>query len=169
MKQHPKMFACGTALCLLLSPMGVRGAGVRGAPTEVVPIAGKQADVLAMVTGLRSIVHKKSGFVVRLLEADGSASVAEDPVSLFLVVTNDGTSDWQGHVWELPHGVERVRTLSPTACGVDAAVEVDGPDEPTPSRPIPKRVSRIFHLCFLTADGKLLPKLLFSADAKRAR
>ena len=163
MKQHQKIFACGTALCLLLSPSGASGAS-----TDVVPIEGKQADNLAMVTGVRSIVHKKSGFVVRLLEADGSASVAEDPIALFLVVTNDRTSDWQGHVWRLPHGVERVRTLSLTACGVDANVEVDGPDEPTPSRPSPKGVSRVFHLCFLTADGKLLPKLLFSDDAKRA-
>jgi hypothetical protein len=64
--------------------------------------------------------------------------------------------------------VERVRTLSLTPCGIDASVEVDGPDEPTPSRPSPKHVSRFFHLCFLTADGKLLPKLLFSDDAKRA-
>jgi len=57
--------------------------------------------------------------------------------------------------------------LSPTACGVDASVEVDRPEEPTPSTPSPKRVSRVFHLCFLTAEGKLLPKLLFSDDAKR--
>jgi hypothetical protein len=162
MKQYPRMVVCSTALCLLLSPLAAGGAS-----TEVVPIEGKQADNLAMVTGLRSIVHKKSGFVVRLLESDGSASVAEDPVSLFLVVTNDGTSDWQGHVWLLPHGVERVRRLSLTACGVDASVEVDGPDEPAPARPSPKRVSRVFHLCFLTADGKLLPKLLFSDDPKR--
>jgi hypothetical protein len=163
MKQHPKMFACGTALGLFLSSFGANGTSA-----EVVPIEGKQADVLAMVTGLRSIVHEKSGFVVRLLEADGSASVAEDPTALFLVVANAGTSDWLGHVWRLPHGVERVRTLSPTACGVDASVEVDGREQPTPSRPSPKRVSRVFHLCFLSADGKLLPKLLFSDEPKRA-
>jgi len=163
MKQHPTIFAFGTALCLLLSPLAASGAS-----TEVAPVEGKQADVLATVTGVRSIVHKKSGLVVRLLEADVSASVAEDPIALFLVVTDDGTSNWLGRVWRLPYGVERVRALSPTACGVDASVEVDGPDQPTPSRPSPKRISRVFHLCFLTVDGKLLPKLLFSDDAKRA-
>jgi hypothetical protein len=163
MKQQSKMFACGVALCLFLSSLGANGAS-----TEVVPIEGQRADTLAMVTGLRSIVHKKSGFVVRLLEGDESASVAEDPIALFLVVTNEGTPDLQDHVWRLPHGVDRVRMLSATACGVDASVEVDGPDEPTASKPHPKRVARVFHLCFLTAEGKLLPKLLFTDDAKRA-
>jgi len=139
-------------------------AGANGAGTEVDPIE----NTLAMVTGLRSIVHKKSGFVVRLLEADGSASVAEDPIALFLVVTNDETPDSQEHVWRLPHGVDRVRRLSPTASGVDASVEVDGPDEPTPANQNPKRVPRVFHLCFLSADRKLLSKLLFSVDTKGA-
>ena len=66
MKQHSKMLASSAALCLLLSPLGAHGTS-----TDVVAIEGQQAGTLAMVTGLRSIVHKKSGFVVRLLEADG--------------------------------------------------------------------------------------------------
>ncbi len=165
MKQHShsKVVACGAALSLLLS-----AAGANAAATEVDPIESGRASTLAMVTGLRSIVHKKSGLVVRLLEADGSASVAEDPIALFLVVTKDETPDSQEHVWRLPHGVDRVRRLSPTACGVDASVEVDGPDEPTPGNQNPKRVPRVFHLCFLSADRKLLSKLLFSVDTKGA-
>jgi hypothetical protein len=161
MRQHSKMLACAAALFLFLSAVPANGASV-----EVVPIDGQQANTLAMVTGLRSIVHKKSGFVVRLLEADGSASVAEDPIALFLVVTNDETPAAQEHVWRLPHGVDRVRGLSATACGVDASVEVDGPEEPTPSRQNPKRISRVFHLCFLSSDLKLLSKLRFTDGEK---
>jgi hypothetical protein len=157
MDQDFKMLACAAALGLLLSPMGANGAS-----TEVAPIDGQQASTLGMVTGLRSIRHRKSGLEVRLLEADGSASVAEDPVALFLVVTNDGTSDLQKHIWRLPRGVDRVRKLSETACGVDVSVEVDGPGEPNPGKPSPKPIPRVFHLCFLTANGQLLSKLQFS-------
>ena len=35
---------------------------------------------LALVTGFHRVIHKSSGFDVRLLEADGSASVAWDPI-----------------------------------------------------------------------------------------
>jgi len=164
MKQRWKILAYTGAVGLLLSPLGAYGASV-----EVVPLEGQQANTLASVTGMRSVLHEKSGFVVRLLEADGSASVAQDPIALFLVVTSDGTSNLQGHVWRLPHAVDRVRKLSATMCRVDASVDVDGPAEPIPGKPSPKPVSRVFHLCFLAADGQLLSKLQFSDEAaKRA-
>jgi hypothetical protein len=159
-----KMLACAAALGLLSSPVGANGAS-----TEVAPVDGQRAITLGMVTGLHSIRHKKAGLGVRLLEADGSASVAEDPVALFLVVTNNGTSDLQEQVWRLPHGVDHVRKLSETACGVDVDVEVDGPREPNPGKPIPKPIPRVFQLCFLTANGQLLSNLQFSDGvAKRA-
>ncbi len=86
--------------------------------------------------------------------------MAHDPVALYLVVTNKGTSDLQEHVWRVPRGVARVRRLVETACGADVRVEVDGPGEP-----IPKATQRIFHLCFL-ADGHLAPQLRFSEDTR---
>jgi hypothetical protein len=163
MELRSKTFAFATALGLLLSSQSANGD-----PTEIVPIDGQQASILGMVTGIHSLRHKRSGLEVRVLEADGSASVAEDPIALFLVVTN-GTSDLGEHVWRLPRGVDRVRRLSETACGIDASVEIDGHDEPSPNKPSPKPVSRVFHLCFLTPDGQLLAKVKFSdSAAKRA-
>jgi hypothetical protein len=113
-------------------------------------------SVLGMVTGYHSVAHKASGLAVRVLEADGSASVAWDPVSLFVVVTNNGTSDGEEHVWRLPYGVERVRRLSPTSCGADVQVDVDriGKDEMV----VGWRATT-FHLCFLSPTNALLPKL----------
>ncbi len=112
-------------------------------------------SALAMVTGFHVVVHKASGFQVRLLEADGSASVAWDPVSLFVVVSNNGTSDLQQRVWRLPNGVERVRAITPTACGVDVRVEVDRIKDAM----VVGRDQRTLRLCFLSAQGSLLSRL----------
>jgi hypothetical protein len=113
-------------------------------------------SVLGMITGYHSVVHKAAGLEVRVLEADGSASVAWDPVSLFVVVTNNGTADLEEHVWRLPHGVERVRRLSPTSCGADVQVDVDkiGNGELV----VGSRATT-FHLCFLSPTNAVLPKL----------
>jgi hypothetical protein len=140
---------------------------VRGAPTDVAPEEGSQAAALGMVTGYHSIRLKKSRLVVRLLEADGSASVAQDPIALYLVVTNNGTSDLEEHVWRLPRGVARVRSLKETTCGVDVHVDVDGPGEPTPSEPTAKPVRRVLGVCFLSKDGRLSSKLQFSDAATK--
>jgi hypothetical protein len=113
-------------------------------------------SLLGIITGYHSVVHKASGLEVRVLEADGSASVAWDPVSLFVVVTNHGTSDLIQHVWRVPQGVVRVRSLSPTSCGADVQVDVDkiGKDE----RVVGARAATL-HLCFLSSSNTLLPKL----------
>jgi hypothetical protein len=155
MEKHPKRRAVAVVLAVLLS------ATVARASTDVAPIEGQEASTLGLLTAMRSMRHKKSGLEVRLLEADGSASVAQDPVALYLVVTNNGTSDLQERVWRLPRGVARVRSLSETVCGVDVRVEVDGPGEP-----VPKASQRVLHLCFLT-DGHLASKLRFSEGTSK--
>ena len=121
-------------------------------------------SVLGMITGYHTVVHKASGLEIRVLEADGSASVAWDPVSLFVVVTNHGTADLVEHVWRVPQGVVRVRSLSPTSCGADVQVDVDkvGKDE----RVVGSRATTL-HLCFLSPSNTLLPKLTVTGLAER--
>jgi len=95
-----------------------------------------------------SIRHKRSGFEARLLESDGSASVAKDPISLFLVVANKGTSNLVERTWRVPFGVAKVRNLAVAKCGVGVSVDVDLSDS---NRSTPKSL----RLCFLSAEGKL--------------
>ena len=135
----------------------VLACGFSGVSAAAVEEVAEEANVseLAMVTGFHRVAHKASGFDVRLLEADGSASVAWDPVSLFLVVTNNGTSDNVQRIWRLPRGVERVRGISPTTCGVDVRVDVDRIRDTVVAGTDPK----VLHLCFLADNRTLRPKL----------
>ena len=144
--------------------------GVSAAATEEVAEASNVSE-FARVTGFHRVNHKASGFDVRLLEADGSATVAWDPVSLFLVVTNNGTSEntqppGTQRIWRLPRGVERVRGISPTTCGVDVRVDVDRIKDTV----VAGRDPKVLHLCFLADNRTLRPKLSVtevSAGAKR--
>jgi hypothetical protein len=114
----------------------------------------EQWSALGIVTGFHRVVHKKSGVEIRLLEADGSASVAEDPVSLFLVARKGATSELVERIWRLPQGVARVRRLSATTCGVDVRVDVDVIRE---NNPVPGARQTTLRLCFLAPDLTLLP------------
>jgi hypothetical protein len=124
------------------------------APAEEITEAAGVSE-LAMVTGFHRVIHKASGVDVRLLEADGSASVGWDPVSLFLVVTKIETPDGEQRIWRLPRGVERVRAVSPTTCGVDVRVDVDRVRDTVVVGTDP----RVLHLCFLGENRGLRPKL----------
>lgn len=115
-------------------------------------LEGEEWQALGMITGFHSVVHKKAGLEVRLLEADGSASVAWDPVQLFLGVTNNVTSDLVEHTWRLPLGVERVKGLVATKCGADVRVDVD---RITSDNEVHGTMPRILRLCFLDSKGTL--------------
>ena len=117
---------------------------------------GKDWQALALITGFHSVQNKKAGFHARLLEADGSATVAWDPVALFLVVRSGETPNTVVHTWRLARGVARVRGFVATKCGADVRVDVDRFDsegEGHGTRP------STLHLCFLGADGKLQERL----------
>jgi hypothetical protein len=130
---------------------------------KVEPLKGVEWVSLGMVTGFHSVLHKKSGFEARIIEADGSASVARDPVSLFLVVTNNGTGDRVERFWRLPRTVQRVRRLSATDYGIDIKVEVD---QITENGLVDGTIPKVLHLHFLSVEGKLQTKLRVSETSR---
>jgi hypothetical protein len=123
------------------------------------PLQGDQWKTLALITGFHSVVLKQRRLEVRILEADGSRSVAQDPVSLYLVVTNNGTDDAAERVWRVPRTVSKVRRVLPTACGVEMVVDVDrknvGPV-------MLSTVRSLLELCFLSPVGELQTALTFT-------
>jgi len=121
---------------------------VQGAERDGQLLDSAEWKVLGQITGFHSIQHKKSGFEARLLESDGSASVAKNPISLFLVVTNNRTSDLVERTWRITVGVTKVRSLVAAKCGVDVSVDVDSSDSNRPT-------TKTLRLCFLSSDGKL--------------
>jgi hypothetical protein len=81
-----------TMLVIAVTLMFVRGIEAQaatGSSQEVKPLPA-QWNPLAIITGYHSLVNRKAGLAIRVLEADGSASVADNPVSLFVVATNGG-------------------------------------------------------------------------------
>jgi hypothetical protein len=111
---------------------------------------------LAIVTALHSVSLKTTRLEARVLEADGSASVAENPIMLFLVVSNGGTSDYVGHVWELSKGVSKVRTVKPSACGIELLVDRDVLRDDNRAY---LQEPHVLSLCFLGPDGALADEL----------
>jgi hypothetical protein len=121
-------------------------------------LEGERWQSLGLITGFHSVQHKKSGFEVRVLEADGSASVAWDPIGLYLVVTNNGTSDGVERTWRLQRGVARVKGLLATQCGADIRVDVDRIRDGKAHGTMP----RILRVCFLDSKGSLETRLKVS-------
>jgi hypothetical protein len=122
---------------------------------KIVVVQAERSDAvsyLKMITGYHSVDHKAAHLQVRVLEADGSASVAINPVSLFLVVTNNGTSDEVTYVWRLPKGVAQMRGLVVSECGVDISVAVD---RITDDSVVEGTDPAWIHVCFLGRDRKL--------------
>ena len=116
-----------------------------------------------MVTGFHSVSNGKLGLAMRVLEADGSASVAENPVLLFVVVTNQGTSNLEERIWRLPQGVARVREATACKCGLKITAEVDGGDGKPGAAGAKSRVT--IRACFVNDEGGIESKLRVQVEA----
>lgn len=146
----------------LLSLVCASGVGW-AAGTAVDPLQGKEWHSLAMVTGFHSVSSRKLRLAMRVLEADGSGSVAENPISLFVVVTNQGTSDLEERIWRLPQGVAQVRKVTACKCGLEIAAEFDAGDG-QPGAADAKSHATI-RACFLGDKGEIESKLRMQVEA----
>jgi hypothetical protein len=148
MKRSSKATCFGVAF-IVLTALGLPG---WAADESGELLEGPEWKALGLVTGFHAVRHKKSGLEARLLEADGSSSVAENPVALYLVVTNHGTSDLIEHAWRIPRGVAHVRGMSATVCGVDVRVDVDRANS---TGLVQGSTRKTLRLCFLSPEAKL--------------
>jgi hypothetical protein len=65
---------------------------------------GPEWATWAMITRFHHVFDKRNQLEMRLLEADGTATVGLNPVSLYVVITNNSSAaDLQQYVWLLPH------------------------------------------------------------------
>lgn len=144
---------------LLSPPRGWAASDSSGADL----VEGAQWDALGMVTGFHAVAHKKSGLEARVLEADGSASVAHNPVALYLVATNNGTSDRIEKIWRLERGVAGVRGVKATGCGIDIRVDVDHFDSEGRVHGADRKT---LHACFISSQGALLPTVTVKEDSR---
>lgn len=95
--------------------------------SEPAPKAEKELDHLQWVTGFHSLFEKASGFEFRVLEMDGSATVARDPIYLYFVATNNSSGDdLQSVMVKLPgvSKMEKVRLADqPGKILIDASLD----------------------------------------------
>jgi hypothetical protein len=93
---------------------------------DVVPASDNEWQALALVTGFHNASDPNSDFQVRLLESNGKATVAMNPIGLFIVITNNSSAgDLQQHIYRLPITVAQVKRVTPTKFGVFIIATLD--------------------------------------------
>lgn len=77
------------------------------------------------ISALHHLFLEDPGLEFRVLESDASAAVAKDPITLFLVITNNEGADYVGGTWQLPFRVSRFEGLSHDEHALVITAEVD--------------------------------------------
>jgi len=125
---------------------------------ETIKPLGGQWATLAIITGFHRAFDTQNQYEVRLLEADGGATVAMNPIAMYLVITNNSSAaDLQYHVWLLPHRVSKVKSveLSPPILRIRAEFDADPSDRS-------KRVGKVLSVRYGVSRGVLSDTLLMS-------
>jgi len=94
---------------------------------EPAPPAPKEFANFAMITGFHAHLDQASQFEFRILEVDGSATIAMNPIRLFLVVTNHASGEeLQSRVVHLPSvsALKKIRFLDrPDTISIEATFD----------------------------------------------
>ncbi len=135
---------------------------------EPAKTAPKDLDPLQMISGFHSLFDKATGFEYRLLEIDGSATVAMNPVCLYLVVTNNSPGDeLQSMMVQLRQvsSIEAIRlTDQPGKIEIDAAIDRLDSDA-TKQKTIPVTL----HLFAPIKAGKLPQEVDVTLEEKKSK
>ncbi len=93
---------------------------------DVVSALDREWAVLATITGFHDVTRPNSVFRVRVIEANGSATVGVNSIILYFVATNDSSAgDLQQHVWRLPFTVAGVESVTCIDSGVRVVSMLD--------------------------------------------
>jgi hypothetical protein len=123
-----RVFVFTLAICKL----GIMNLGI----ANVVSALDGEWAALATITGFHDVTGPNSTFQLRVIEVNGRATVAINPITLYFVVTNDSSAgDLQQYVWRLPVSVARVQNISSVDSGVRIIAMLDAvPDADVKAR-----------------------------------
>jgi hypothetical protein len=125
------------------------------AQEAVKPLGAEWAN-FEMITGFHHAFDEHRRFEVRLLESDASATVALNPVSIYIVITNNlSGADLQQYVWMLPSRVRAVKGIKLAGSTLRIKTEVDA--DPYDSS---KSAERDLTVQYDISDGVLKDTLL---------
>jgi hypothetical protein len=122
----------GLVLALAISELGMANLGI----ADVVSALDGEWAPLATISGFHDVTGRNSAFQSRVIEVNGSATVAINPITLYFVVTNDSSAgDLQQHIWRLPVTVARVKRVTAVYSGVRIIAILDAmPDDNVKAR-----------------------------------
>jgi hypothetical protein len=131
MKVRYSIVSGTAALLLLASAYG----------QETVKPLGREWTVFEFITGFHHVFDRDNQFELRVLESDVSATVALNPVYIYLVITNNSSAaDLQRYVWLLPYKVSKVKGVKLLDSVLQIQAEVDA-DPWNPSKRVRRRLS----------------------------
>jgi hypothetical protein len=103
-------------------------------PGEAAIALSEEWQVLGLVTGFHAAADSKNSLELRLIESNGHATVAFNPITLYLVITNNSSGELQEHVWRLPVSVAKVRKIIVVKSVLKIHAEVDVSHDPRVQR-----------------------------------
>ena len=139
----------------------VAAAGLQIAPAgELTALPEEEIPNALAISGFHSAQDNANKLEIRILEGEDS-NVAKNPVALFVVVTDNASSDdSQTHIWRLAEGVSEVKGIRLTNNGARIAAVVDGQmNEKTGRFPTENQV---INISYDFAKGVLSDKLKVS-------
>lgn len=141
MNTRRTIIASSLALLLITSAHG----------QETIKALGSEWATLAIITDFHHAFDMKNQFEVRLLEADGSATVAMNPIAMYVVITNSSSvADLRNYVWLLPFRASKVKSVQLKAPILEIRAEVDAdPFDPS------KRAEKIISVRYSVSHGVL--------------
>lgn len=110
------------------------------------------------ITGFHSHIDKQTGFEYRIIEVDGSATVAINPIYLYLIITNNSAgSDLQTKMLSLPKvsSIQKIK-FSKTRPTITIHASFDHPNN--------KPTKKSIHIQIPIKDNKIPPTIQATID-----
>jgi hypothetical protein len=137
---------------------------VTATASQIVRAEDEKLELLTLITGYHSIDDPGKSLQLRILEANGEATVAVNPVTLYLVITNNSSAgDLQQHIWRLPFRVTKVRTIKQIGSGLTVVADAHRVAE------VESTERKEIHIIYKFENGTLASTIFVDEDSRKRK